>query len=236
MRQYYISVPPLAADKTQLRADQAWRIRALGPAFHALAEINVTGWTSWVAATGNTWYAAGVEARRRMAAAGYDVAAGDTWALNELSSAVRQGTGNARANMRAFLHGLTTATACCPRPAASSSSPGSRRRTGDLSVYQARLQDWYEDAAFWTDLSRYVERLVAGALRRRPHLRRRRRATGRPPRLAERVPAAPAALAGCRPGSRRRRRARFSPAPTARSRTPPGSTTPPSAGRTCPSS
>ena len=41
--QYYISVPPLAADKTQLRTDQGWRIRALGPAFHALAEINVTG-------------------------------------------------------------------------------------------------------------------------------------------------------------------------------------------------
>ena len=41
-----------------------------------------------------------------MAAAGYDVAAGDTWALDELSSAVRQGTGSARANMRDFLDGL----------------------------------------------------------------------------------------------------------------------------------
>ena len=69
--------------------DQASRIRALGSAFHALAEINVTGWTSWVASTGSSWYAAGVEARRRMATAGYDVAAGDTWALNELSSAVQ---------------------------------------------------------------------------------------------------------------------------------------------------
>ena len=63
--QYYISVPPLAADKTQLRADQAWRIRALGPAFHALAEINVTGWTSWVATTGKLL----VRGRRRGAAA-----------------------------------------------------------------------------------------------------------------------------------------------------------------------
>ncbi len=44
----YVSVPPLAADKTQLRADQAWRIRALGSAFHALAEINYTGWSTWV--------------------------------------------------------------------------------------------------------------------------------------------------------------------------------------------
>ena len=52
--QYSISVPPLAADKTQLRSDQAWRIRALGPAFHALAEINVTGWSSWVATTSSS--------------------------------------------------------------------------------------------------------------------------------------------------------------------------------------
>jgi hypothetical protein len=54
--QYYISIPPLANDKTQLRVDQAWRIRALGPAFHVMAEVNDTGWTSWVSTTGNSWY------------------------------------------------------------------------------------------------------------------------------------------------------------------------------------
>ena len=67
--EYAISVPPLAADKTELRLGQAAQIRALGPAFHALAEINVTGWTSWVASTGRSWHDAGVEARVRMAAA-----------------------------------------------------------------------------------------------------------------------------------------------------------------------
>src|SRR3954469_19610299 len=95
---YYVSVPPLASDHTQLRTNQAGQIRALGSNFHALAEINYTGWSTWVASTGAGWFAAGVEARRRMAAAGYDVAAGDTWALNELSSAVRQGNGAARQN------------------------------------------------------------------------------------------------------------------------------------------
>ena len=154
--QYYISVPPLAADKTQLRSDQAWRIRALGPTFHALAEINVTGWTSWVATTGNSWHAAGLEARRRMAAAGYDVAAGDTWALNELSSAVRQGVGVARANMRAFLMGLHDGDGVLPSARGAVFVAGIGQATGDLSVYQARLQDWYEDADFWTDLSRYA--------------------------------------------------------------------------------
>jgi hypothetical protein len=154
--EYYVSVPPLAADKTQLRANQASQIRALGPAFHALAEINVTGWTSWVATTGNSWYAAGVEARGRMAAAGYDVAAGDTWALNELSSAVRQGTGNARANMRAFLRGLYDGDGVLPAARGAVFVVGIAQTTGDLSVYQARLQDWYEDADFWSDVSRYA--------------------------------------------------------------------------------
>src|SRR5256885_6487393 len=35
--QYYLSIPPLAADKTKFRYDQPWRIRALGPNFHLLA-------------------------------------------------------------------------------------------------------------------------------------------------------------------------------------------------------
>ena len=154
--QYYISVPPLAADKTQLRPNEANRIRALGPVFHALAEINVTGWTTWVAATRNSWYQAGVEARQRMAATGYDVAAGDTWALNELSSAVRQGTGSARANMQAFLNGLYDGDGMLPTARGTVFVAGIGQGTTDLSLYQARLQDWYEDAAFWSDLSRFA--------------------------------------------------------------------------------
>ena len=151
--QYYVGVPPLANDKTVLRAGFASQIRALGPNFHALAEMSVTGWTAWVASTGAGWYAAGVEARRRMAAAGFDVAAGDTWSLNELSTAVRAGTGNARANMRAFLNGLHDGDA---GPAARGVvfTAGIAQTTGDLSVYQSRLQEWYEDSAFWTDVAR----------------------------------------------------------------------------------
>ena len=41
-----------------------------------------------------------------MAAAGYDVSLGDTWAVNEFSSAVRQGGGTARTDARDFVHGL----------------------------------------------------------------------------------------------------------------------------------
>lgn len=149
---YYVSVPPLVSDKSQPRPDEAWRIRALGPSFHALAEINVTGWTRWVTDNGQSWYEAGREARRRMAAAGYDVAAGDTWALNELSSAVRAGTGNARANMRAFLNGLHDGDGVAARGVVFTAGIG--QATTELSVYRARLQDWYEDEGFWADLAR----------------------------------------------------------------------------------
>jgi hypothetical protein len=154
--QYYVSVPPLVADKTQFRADQAWRIRALGPQFHALAEVNVTGWTNWVSTNGTTWYAAGQEARRRMAAAGYDVNLGDTWVVNELSSAVRQGVGNARPNMRSFIRGLYEGDGTVPQARGAVFITGMSQATTELSVYQSRLQDWYDDAGFWNDMSAYV--------------------------------------------------------------------------------
>jgi hypothetical protein len=103
---YYISVPPLVGDKTNPRPNQASRIRALGPRFHAMAEIHWAAWQEWVRATGRTWYDAGVEARRRMAAAGYNVALGDTWAVNEFPSSVRRDAGTARTDARDFVLGL----------------------------------------------------------------------------------------------------------------------------------
>jgi hypothetical protein len=152
--QYYISVPPLVGDKTQPRGDQAWRIRALGANFHAVSEIHMGSWGQWVAANGSTWYDAGVEARRRMAIAGYDVAQGDTWSVNELSSAVRRGDGNARANARAFVRGLHDGSGSATKGIAFIT--GMSQGTVELSVYQARLQDWLEDAPFWSDMSAYV--------------------------------------------------------------------------------
>src|SRR5919108_72341 len=100
---YYVSIPPLVADKTNSRPNQAWRIRALGPRFHAMAEIHWSTWQRWARATGRSWHDAGVEARRRMAAAGYDVDRGDIWAVNELPSSVRRDLGTARDDARTFL-------------------------------------------------------------------------------------------------------------------------------------
>jgi hemolysin type calcium-binding protein len=154
--EYYVSIPPLAASKTQPRADQAWRIRALGPAFHALAEIHMVAWSAWVTQNGGSWYAAGHEARRRMAAAGYEVTLGDTWAVNELSSAVRRGDGAARANAREFARGLYDG-AQLPDVRGAVFVVGVGQGTPDLTTYKANLQSWLSDAPFWQDMAAYVE-------------------------------------------------------------------------------
>ena len=65
-----------------------------------------------------------------MDAAGYDVAAGDSWALNELSSAVRQGGAVARANIRDFSTASTTATARSPSARGVVLVTGIGQRTG----------------------------------------------------------------------------------------------------------
>ena len=153
--EYYVSVPPLVADKTTFRRDQAWRIRALGPNFHAMAEIHFATWSRWVTSTGSSWYTAGVTARQRMAEAGYDVTRGDSWMLNELTSAVRRGDGNARANVRELLRGLYEGDGNRPTRGAVLVI-GFGQRTGDLSVYQNTLQGWLADSAFWTDMATYV--------------------------------------------------------------------------------
>jgi len=152
---YFVSVPPLVSDKTLPRPNQAWRIRALGTNFHAMAEIHFTTWTRWVANTGSSWHAAGVTARERMAAAGYDVSKGDTWVLNEISSAVRRGTGNARANIREFLRGLYEGDGTQPARGAVFVI-GVGQQASDVSVYQTNLQNWFADSAFWNDMATYV--------------------------------------------------------------------------------
>jgi hypothetical protein len=154
--QYFISIPPLAADKTNFRPDQPWRIRALGSNFHVLAEINYTGWSKWVTANGATFYDAGVEARRRMDAQGFDDAAGDSWVVNELSSGVRTNTGNARQNIRDLVRGLYEGDGTEPPVQGGAFGVGIAQSTGDLSTYKTNLENWYLDAAFWQDMSQYV--------------------------------------------------------------------------------
>src|SRR3989440_3607725 len=153
--EYYISIPPIAADKTAFRTNQAWQIRALGPSFHALAEIHTGGWRSWVAANNSTWYQAGVEARRRMAAAGFDITLGDSWIVNEFPSTAISGLGPARANMRELVHGLHEGDGG-PATKGGVFDIGIGQGTLDLSTYKGQLEGWLQDGPFWDDMSRYV--------------------------------------------------------------------------------
>ena len=154
--QYYVSVPPLAADKTQMRGGVAPAIRALGSSFHALAEVNVTAWQGWVASTGESWYQAGVEARTRMNAAGFDVSAGDLWAVNELSSAVRSGAGASRQNIRDLVRGLYDGEGGESPTRGVVFVSGVGQPTASLGTYKANLESWLQDAGFWGDMSAYV--------------------------------------------------------------------------------
>jgi hypothetical protein len=153
--EYYVSVPPLVSDKTLPRPNAAGRIRALGPNFHAMAEFHFATWTRWVANTGSNWYAAGVTARQRMTAAGYDFSKGDTWVLNEVSSAVRRGVGNARANLRELLRGLYEGDGTQPTRGAVFVI-GVGQRASDVSLYQTNLQNWLADSDFWAEMAKYV--------------------------------------------------------------------------------
>jgi hypothetical protein len=153
--QYYVFIPSIVGNRTQPRPNAAPRIRALGSNFHAMAEIQFTAWSRWVTSTGSSWYVAGTTARENMAAAGYDVSKGDTWAMNEASTAVRRNTGNARANLREFLRGLYTGAGTQPTRG-DVLIVGVGQQTSDVSLYQTNLQSWLADSAFWTDVSAYV--------------------------------------------------------------------------------
>lgn len=154
---YYVSVTPLAADKTKFRPNQAPQIRALGPRFHAMAEINFAGWANYVKA-GHSWYDAGVEARRRMAAApvSFDVASGDIWALNELNDKVRSGDPVETANLLQFVDGLATGDVGMPYvPGLVFTITVDQLQTA-TAAYKDELQRWLADGTFWTALERPV--------------------------------------------------------------------------------
>ena len=86
-----------------------------------------------------------------MSAAGFDTGSGDTWALNELSSAVRNNTGAARANALEFLRGLAA-----DGVKGVVFTAGVSQSTPDLTQYKVALQDWLQDTGFWTAAAGYV--------------------------------------------------------------------------------
>lgn len=165
--EYYISIPPQDSDKTKLRAPAEFkRLRALGENIHPVAEIRFTsesGWRAWVVGPhrdwepGRTFYDAGVEVRRRMAQRGLDVAAGETWALNELSEEVRENVSGRREEIRQFLRGLYEGAEDMPDARGIVFDIGVFGDVTDATAYKSSLEAWLADEPFWRELDKYVE-------------------------------------------------------------------------------
>jgi HYR domain len=159
---YYLSVTP-AADGSP-RGGVAPVVRANGPQFHAMPEVRLRVWTTWVQQTGNSWYQAGVEVRRRMVTAGFDVAQGDTWAINEvgtpsgmdMAKEVFNDVGSAREDLRDFVRGLYTGDPGMPPAPGLVFVANPTQITADLEQYKDGLRSWYRDGPFWSAMSQYV--------------------------------------------------------------------------------
>lgn len=157
---YSVSIPPLAAAKTQLRAPQDDIVRGLG--ITPLAEFNLlatTGWEDWIRDNAKTWFEAGVEFRRRMAAAGYDAdpAHGETWLLNELDyDAILDA--ERRADIAELLAGLYYGdVGMQPLPGIVLLAISFRQQNiPDVAGYRNDLQGFLDDPLFWSAVDRYA--------------------------------------------------------------------------------
>jgi hypothetical protein len=145
---YWISIPPLAADKTAPRCLQDDLVRALGPRVHVMAELHFAGWNKWwntPAVPPRTPADAGREFVRKWRECGY-LQEGETWALNEMHSGIRRNVPGARDNMIQFLDAVREA----------SGVPGVAwvigvgQQTTNVSDYKPQLQEWLQDTHFWT--------------------------------------------------------------------------------------
>ncbi|HEY6961748.1 MAG TPA: HYR domain-containing protein [Gaiellaceae bacterium] len=159
---YYISVTPTADGSP--RANVAPSIRGNGAQFHAMPEIKLPLWAAYVQQTGSSWYDAGVTVRRRMVTAGFDVAAGDTWAINEVGTPsgaqmaldVFDGTGTARQDLRDFVRGLYTGDPGMPPASGLVFAANPPQLASNVAAYESGLRSFLADGAFWGDMSKYV--------------------------------------------------------------------------------
>jgi hypothetical protein len=169
--EYWISIPPPAADKRGIRADEDDRVRALG--IHPVAELTIggaTGWANWVNEPGanRTWFDAGVEFRRAMEREGYDVDGDETWLINEFDrTTARDGPRQPpdqdwgpvrRRDMRELMRGLYRGAEGM-LPAAGIAEIGIHFRhqnIPDVDSYRSDMQGWLADSGFWNDADRFL--------------------------------------------------------------------------------
>jgi hypothetical protein len=150
--QYYVVLTAIT-DKTVPRGRRAVDfVHAKGSNFHVLAEFN---WTAWSKVAPASWYSKGVTFRRRMASAGYNPGLGDSWAVNELSSAVRSKVA-ARTKVRDALRGLHRGPRGSPPMTGAAFNIGATQRQSNFGPYKAQTESWLADAGFWSAVTQSV--------------------------------------------------------------------------------
>jgi hypothetical protein len=149
--QYYVVLPPISDKITPRGRRLVEAVRRKGPNFHPVAELS---WTFWSRRPGS-WYAKGVAFRRKMAAAGYDVRRGETWAINELPSTIRSRT-DTRQRAADLIRGLYTGPPGSAPSAGAVLIVGVGQSMHNYGPYKASLRGWLQDAGFWTAISPHV--------------------------------------------------------------------------------
>jgi hypothetical protein len=140
-------------------------VRTLGPQFHPLVEVVLggTGWGQWVAAGNGSWYDAGVEMRRRIAALNLRFDLGETWLLNEFNRTTRiDGDPYTRSAMKELVRGLYEgAPGMQPLPGAVEIGISfGHQNLPDVAGYKAELKPYLQDADFWSFMQGKVRWLL----------------------------------------------------------------------------
>jgi hypothetical protein len=153
---YYVHLPALSADKTMPRGGVA-NVHALGPNFHAMAEFSWGAWRDWIAASPGTrnWELAGQAFRQRMTDAGYDVAGGDTWAINEFPSTTRTGDQDVWTHEENAVKGLDEGDGTVSSKGVVYLE-GMGQNLANFSVYKANVENWLQQDAFWNAMDSHV--------------------------------------------------------------------------------
>lgn len=153
---YYVDLPHLTTDSTMPRPG-ADKVHALGASFHAMAEFSWSGWANWIAASPGTrdWASAGRQFRQRMVDAGYDVAAGDTWVINEFPSSTHTGDNDVWQHEADAVKSLDEGDGSHPTKGAVLLE-GMGQNLVNFAVYKPNVEGWLQHDAFWTAMSAHV--------------------------------------------------------------------------------
>ena len=141
-------------------------VHARGSNFHAVAEFNVGAWRQWIAESpgARDWHNAGLEFRRLMDEAGFDIHLGesDTWYIQELGSTLVAGNAQiaaseVRANALAMAKGLYEGGRRRKMGAVTRAGIGQGSlRDGGFLAHKKLLKDFLSDSAFWTGIGEHV--------------------------------------------------------------------------------